>query len=160
MEVIITQSLLHQREPQQHILVTDLPVGAYSLTLGDGAPTPCTALSKIFLVTEATCNVLITNPVLTEISVTGNNDGAVSGTMTGLTCSGTYLVKLFNSGNFVSSQVVTSTNPNFTFQNLFAGIYQIQAFSGENVGNTCFNEYGFLLIDPCPSWKYFSGTGY
>ncbi len=129
--------------------ITDLPVGAYALTLSDGAPTPCSAQQNISI-TEATCNVLITNPVLTEISVTGNNDGAVSGTMTGATCSGTYLVKLFNSGNFVSSQVVTTTNPNFTFQNLFAGIYQIQAFSGENVGNNCFNEYGFLLIDPCP----------
>jgi hypothetical protein len=129
--------------------VTDLPVGSYSLTLSDGAPTPCTSQQSI-AITEATCDVLIINPVLTEISITGNNDGAVSGSILGTTCSGNYLVKLFNSGNFVSSQVVSTTNPNFEFHNLFAGLYEIQAFSGENVGNTCFNEYGFLLIDPCP----------
>ncbi len=138
-----------QTQTYSAVQIYDVPAGVYTITLSDDATTPCTVQQSISI-SETTCDVLILNPVLTEVSITGNHDGAVTGTVTGTTCSGNYLVKLFDNGNFITSQVVPVSSPVFEFQNLGAGLYQIQAFSGENVGNTCFNEYGFLLIDPCP----------
>jgi hypothetical protein len=137
--------------PTTAFSVSDLTVGAYSLTLSDGYSNPCTASATINI-TQQACNIQIINPVIDEETTSQQTVVAsVTGSIAGNSCDGNYLVNLIQTdGSVFASQTVPVTNPNFLFENVTAGIYSIKAYPGV-VNESCVDQHDFILVDPCPT---------
>lgn len=137
--------------PTTAFSVTDLTVGVYSLTLSDGYSNPCTANATINI-TQQACNIQINNPVIDEETTSQQAVlASVTGSISGNSCDGNYLVNLIQTdGSVFASQTVPVSNPNFLFENVTAGIYSIKAYPGV-VNETCLDQHDFILVDPCPT---------
>ena len=124
--------------------------GNYELIVSDGSTVPCTANAN-FSITQQACSIQINNPIVNEETTSQQTViGSVSGSISGASCDGNYLVNLIQTdGSILASQTIPVSNPNFLFENLTAGIYSIKAYPGI-VNEACLDQYDFILIDPCP----------
>ena len=130
--------------------VSSLEPGNYEIILSDGYSDPCVATTN-FNITQQACNIQINNPVIDQETTSQQTVVAsVSGSISGASCDGNYLVNLIQTdGTVFASQTIPTTNPNFLFENVTAGIYSIKAYPGV-VSETCIDQYDFVLVDPCP----------
>ncbi|HRG58662.1 MAG TPA: hypothetical protein PK323_06850, partial [Bacteroidia bacterium] len=130
--------------------LSSLEVGNYEMILSDGYSDPCVATTN-FNITQQACNIQINNPVIDQETTSQQTVVAsVSGSISGASCDGSYLVNLIQTdGSVFASQTIPTTNPNFLFENVTAGIYSIKAYPGL-VSESCIDQYDFILTDPCP----------